>query len=130
MPCLFSLLRQLPGLARLRWLLLLLGVSSSARAQVSPRLPALPPQATTLARQQAARPRWPADSLGRLLVYVRLAHAFRAQARADSAARYLGRAWRLAGARQGQLQPTVVIALADDLAGCSARCALARLVLG
>jgi tetratricopeptide (TPR) repeat protein len=75
-----------------------------------------PPQATDLARLQAARPWWPADSLGRLLVYVRLAHAFRALHRPDSAARYLGRAWRLAGGRQGQ-QPTVVIQLADALAG-------------
>jgi hypothetical protein len=75
-----------------------------------------PPQATDLARLQAARPRWPADSLGRLLVYVRLAHAFQALHRPDSAARYLGRAWRLAGARQGQ-QPAVVIQLAAALAG-------------
>lgn len=63
-----------------------------------------------------ARPHWPADSLGRLLVYVRLADEFRTLHRPDSAARYLGRAWRLAGARQGQQQPAVVIKLADDLA--------------
>jgi len=69
------------------------------------------------ARPQSARPRWPADSLGRLLEYVRLANEFRTQARPDSAARYLGQAWRLAGARQGRQQPAVVIKLADDLAG-------------
>ena len=66
--------------------------------------------------QAAARPRWPADSLGGLLRYVRLADEFRTRHRPDSAARYLGRAWRLAGARQRQQQPMVVVKLADDLA--------------
>ena len=45
-----------------------------------------------------------------------MAEASRARHRPDSAARYLGRAWRLAGARQGRQQPFVVIQLADDLA--------------
>jgi signal transduction histidine kinase len=76
-----------------------------------------PPQATDLASLQAARPRVPADSLGRLLAYVRLAHAFRDLPRLDSVAHYLGLAWRLAGAHQGQQQPNVVIKLADELAG-------------
>jgi signal transduction histidine kinase/DNA-binding response OmpR family regulator/predicted negative regulator of RcsB-dependent stress response len=67
-------------------------------------------------RSQAARPRWPADSLGRLLAYVRLAHDFQDRHRPDSAARYLNRAWRLAGPRQQRQQPTVVMGLADDLA--------------
>ena len=93
--------------------MLLLGVGGPVRAQGSPR----PPQATALARLQAARSRWPADSLGRLLVYVGLAAEFRTLQRPDSAAHYLARAWRLAGARQGQRQPTVVIRLADYLAG-------------
>ena len=78
---------------------------------------ALAPPPTDLAHLQAARPQWPTDSLGRLLMYVRLAQEFRAQQRPDSAARYLARAWRLAGTRQGQQQPIVVIKLADDLAG-------------
>jgi signal transduction histidine kinase/DNA-binding response OmpR family regulator/tetratricopeptide (TPR) repeat protein len=80
------------------------------------RAQASPPQATNLARRQTARPRWPTDSLGRLLMYVRRADESLARHRPDSAARYLGRAWRLAGARQGQQQPAVVIKLADDLA--------------
>jgi len=70
--------------------LLLLGVGGPVRAQGRPR----PPQATALARLQAARSRWPADSLGRLLVYVGLAAEFRTLQRPDSAAHYLARAWR------------------------------------
>ncbi|MBF9141601.1 ATP-binding protein [Hymenobacter properus] len=61
--------------------------------------------------------RLPADSLGRLLAYVRLAHAIQDRHRPDSAAYYLGRAWRLAGARQRQQRPAAVIALANELAG-------------
>ena len=76
--------------------------------------PPLPPPATDPAHLQTAGR--PADSLGQLLVYVRLADEFRARHRPDSTARYLGRAWRLAGARQGQQQPMVVVKLADDLA--------------
>ncbi|MDO7884561.1 ATP-binding protein [Hymenobacter cheonanensis] len=75
------------------------------------------PQAVDLTRQRAGRPQWPADSLGRLLAYVRLAHAIQDLHRPDSAAYYLGRAWRLAGARQGQQRPAAVIALANELAG-------------
>ena len=78
-------------------------------------LPPFPPAADR-ARRPAVRPRWPADSLGRLLVYVRRAHDFRARQRPDSAARYLKQAWRLAGDRQGQQRPAVVIELAKDLA--------------
>jgi signal transduction histidine kinase/DNA-binding response OmpR family regulator len=66
---------------------------------------------------QAPHPQRPADSLGRLLGYVRLADEFRIQHRPDSTAYYLGRAWRLAGTQQGQQQPVVVIKLADALAG-------------
>ncbi|TDN39204.1 response regulator [Hymenobacter sp. UV11] len=57
-----------------------------------------------------------ADSLSRLLGYVRRAHAFQDRQRPDSAARYLGRAWQLAGTRQGQQQPVEVIKLANELA--------------
>ncbi|MDO7849813.1 tetratricopeptide repeat-containing sensor histidine kinase [Hymenobacter sp. M29] len=81
------------------------------RAQASP-----PPSPTTdLARLRATRPHPPADSLSQLLAYVRRADEFRGQSRPDSVARYLHRAWRLAGARQARQQP-VVIRLADQLA--------------
>ncbi|MBH8568294.1 response regulator [Microvirga sp. STS02] len=76
-----------------------------------------PSRVTDLARWLPARSRWPADSLGRLLAYVRLAHAIQDRHRPDSAACYLGRAWRLAGARQSQQRPAAVVALANELAG-------------
>ncbi|MCR5887795.1 tetratricopeptide repeat protein [Hymenobacter sp. J193] len=83
--------------------------------------PLLPPQAARgaadVARQRIDHAHRPTDSLGRLLVYVRRAQAFRTGHRPDSAAHYLGRAWKLVSARQGQQQPVVVIKLADDLAG-------------
>ncbi|MBG8556108.1 ATP-binding protein [Hymenobacter guriensis] len=75
------------------------------------------PQAVDLTRRPDTRPQLPADSLGRLLAYVRLAHTFQDRHRPDSGAYYLGRAWRLAGARQGQQRPAAVIALANELAG-------------
>jgi signal transduction histidine kinase/DNA-binding response OmpR family regulator/tetratricopeptide (TPR) repeat protein len=65
----------------------------------------------------APLPQQPADSLGQLLRCVRLAAEFRTRQRPDSVARYLGRAWRLAGVRQRQQQPNVLIKLADELAG-------------
>ncbi len=66
-----------------------------------------------------ARPQHPpADSLGQLLAYVRRADGLRARQRPDSAARYLKRAWWLAGARQvQQQQPAAVVELAHELAG-------------
>ena len=76
----------------------------------------LPGVALAGSHRLGAGPRWPADSLGRLLACVRRAQEFGARHRPDSAARYLGRAWRLAGARQRQQQPLVVLELADDLA--------------
>ena len=85
----------------------------AAQAQPSPPPP---PQATGWPRRPAARPRLPADSLGRLLACVRRADDFRALQQPDSMAHYLGRAWRLASARQGRQQPLVVLQLADDLA--------------
>ena len=105
--------RQPPGPFGYRYL--------DARPYSLPALPRtlapLPPSpATNLAGSPGPHPQEPADSLGRLLAYVRLAQEFRVLYRPDSAARYLGQAWQLAGARQGQQQPLVVIQLADDLA--------------
>jgi signal transduction histidine kinase/DNA-binding response OmpR family regulator len=107
MPLLSELLQQLAGSSRRQWLAYwLLGASLL-----------LPGLAFASSRQQAAHPRWPVDSLGQLLVDVRLADECRARQRPDSAARYLRQAWRLAGVRQSQHQPAVVIKLADALAG-------------
>ncbi|MGI4832301.1 MAG: ATP-binding protein [Janthinobacterium lividum] len=106
MPFPSKLLQQLAGSGRRHWLTRrLLGA-----------LLLLPGLAFAESSLPAARPRWPADSLGRLLAYVRRAHDFRDRHRPDSAARYLKRAWQLAGARQGQQQPLAVLQLADDLA--------------
>ncbi|MGI4869564.1 MAG: ATP-binding protein [Janthinobacterium lividum] len=106
MPLLFELVQPAAGSGRRQWL---------ARWLLGALL-LLPGFAFAGSSPPAPRPRWPTDSLGRLLAYVRLADEFRARHRPDSVARYLGRAWRLAGARQGQQQPVAVIKLAKDLA--------------
>ncbi|MDO7854049.1 ATP-binding protein [Hymenobacter convexus] len=81
-----------------------------------PRSLARPPlRPADLARLQAARARWPADSLARLRACVRLANDFLALHRPDSAFYYLGRAWRLAGVRQRKQLPVEVIKLAHTI---------------
>jgi signal transduction histidine kinase/DNA-binding NarL/FixJ family response regulator/tetratricopeptide (TPR) repeat protein len=90
------------------------GRDTLRRAQVVPHAAPLHPRLSQVSGLHR-RPQWPTDSLGRLLAYVRQAHAFRDSQHPDSAARYLERAWRLAGVRQGQ-QPIAVIKLANELA--------------